>query len=129
MSPVKPYLLTADEAEIVARVCELLVPGSASVGPAVYVDAAAADWPEEQQMQLRAAIAALAPVREEGEAFLARHEGEPEFALMRALAIDGYYSDFAQPGYEGPTAWDDIEFNSEQARRLQKDWSYMRCFR
>jgi hypothetical protein len=123
------FVLSDDEAEIVARVCELVVPGSAKVGPEVYVDAAAADWPEERQEQLRAAIAAMAPVREEGETFLALHQDDPEFHLLRAMAIDGYYSDFARPGYDGPTAWDDVGFNSPQALRLRKDWSYLRCFR
>ena len=40
---------------------------------------------------------------------LAEHERTPEFALVRALAIEAYYSDFVAPGSDGPGAWADID--------------------
>jgi hypothetical protein len=39
--------------------------------------------------------------------------------------IEAYYSDFVAPGKEGPGAWAEIDFNSPQATRLAKDWSYL----
>ena len=44
---------------------------------------------------------------------------------MRALAIEAYYSDFVAPGREGPGAWQEIDFNSPLATRLDKDWSLL----
>jgi hypothetical protein len=87
---------TLDEtrAAAVEALCELLVPGSGRVGPAVYVDAVLTAMP-------------------------------PEFAFVRALAIEAYYSDFVAPGREGPGAWEEIDFNTPLARRLDKDWSYL----
>jgi hypothetical protein len=60
-----------------------------------------------------------------GKEALAQHERTPEFALMRALAVEAYYSDFVAPGADGPGAWAEIDFNSPLAARLDKDWSYL----
>jgi hypothetical protein len=70
-------------------------------------------------------VDALAPAAAEGAAALAEHERTPEFAFVRALAIEAYYSDFVAPGREGPGAWEEIDFNTPLARRLDKDWSYL----
>ena len=72
-----------------------------------------------------AAIDALAPAPQASAEALAEHERTPEFAFVRALAIEAYYSDFVAPGREGPGAWAEIDFNSPLATRLAKDWSYM----
>ena len=32
--------------------------------------------------------------------------------MVRALAVEAYYSDFVAPGARGPGAWDEIDFNS-----------------
>jgi hypothetical protein len=118
---------TLDEtrAAAVEALCELLVPGSGRVGPAVYVDAVLTAMPPEPRAQALAAVDALAPAAAEGAAALAEHERTPEFAFVRALAIEAYYSDFVAPGREGPGAWEEIDFNTPLARRLDKDWSYL----
>ncbi len=123
------FVFDDEQEEIVRALCEALVPGSAAVGPAVYVDSVAAEMPAEERSALLRAVAALEPVRSRGAEFLAEVRDSPEFAQLRALAIDAYYSDFTEPGYEGPSAWDAIDFNSPQARRLRKDWSFLRCYR
>jgi hypothetical protein len=117
--------LDARRAETVETLCELLVPGSSSVGPVVYVDALLAAMPPEVQGGAIAAIDALAPAAASGAAALAEHEQTPEFALLRALAVEAYYSDFVAPGKEGPGAWAEIDFNTPLATRLNKDWSYL----
>jgi hypothetical protein len=117
--------LDAHRAETVETLCELLVPGSSSVGPVVYVDALLAAMPPEVQGGAIAAIDALAPAAASGAAALAEHEQTPEFALLRALAVEAYYSDFVAPGKEGPGAWAEIDFNTPLATRLNKDWSYL----
>jgi hypothetical protein len=100
------------------------VPGSARVGPVVYVDAVLASMPEPVREHALAAIDALAPASASAEE-LAEHERTPEFAFVRALAIEAFYSDFVAPGREGPGAWSEIDFNSPLATRLAKDWSYL----
>jgi hypothetical protein len=120
-------LKTLDEtrAGAVEALCELIVPGSRVVGPAVYVDAVLTGMPTELREYALGAIDALAPSAAEGAAALAEHERTPEFALVRALAIEAYYSDFVAPGRDAPGAYADIDFNSPLATRMRKDWSFM----
>ena len=114
-----------NRAVAVGRLCELIVPGSSSVGSVVYVDALVAEMPPPVREHALASIDALAPAAAEGADALAAHERTPEFAFVRALAIEAYYSDFVAPGRQGPGAWQEIDFNSPLATRLDKDWSYL----
>jgi hypothetical protein len=104
----------------IERLCEAIVPGSARVGPAVYIEAVLAAMPPPVREFAVGAIEKLAAADS-----LAEHERTPEFALVRALAIEAYYSDFVAPGREGPGAWNEIDFNSPLAQRLAKDWSWL----
>jgi hypothetical protein len=117
--------LDANRAETVERLCELIVPGSSRVGPVVYVDALIAGMPPPVRDAAFAAIDTLTPAAEQGAEALGEHVFTPEFGMMRALAIEAYYSDFVAPGKEGPGAWAEIDFNSPLATRLAKDWSYL----
>ncbi len=120
-------LRTLDPARAAAleTLCELIVPGSAGVGPVVYVDAALTAMPPTVRDGALAAIDTLAPAAAGGAEALAEHERTPEFAFVRALAIEAYYSDFVAPGSDAQGAWADIDFNSPLAQRLRKDWSYL----
>jgi hypothetical protein len=117
--------LDAGRAGVLEKLCELFVPGSDRVGPVVYVDAVVTAMPPELQGVVLGAIDALAPAADGGPDALAEKERTPEFAFVRALAIEAYYSDFVAPGKEGPGAWTEIDFNSPLATRLAKDWSYL----
>jgi hypothetical protein len=112
-------VLDADMAQTVGQVCDAIVPGSARVRPAVYVDALLARMDEGTR---GAAIAAFTKVSE-GE--LADHVDTPEFGWVRALAIEAFYSDFVAPGVDAEGAWAEIDFNTPLATRLKKDWSYL----
>jgi hypothetical protein len=91
----------------------------------VYVDALVTGMPPPVQEGALAAIDALAPAAAAGADALAEHVNTPEFGFVRALAIEAFYSDFVAPGKDGPGAWSEIDFNSPQATRLAKDWSYL----
>ncbi len=117
--------LDPDRARAVEKLCEAIVPGSSRVGPAVYVDAVLAGMPPETREFALGAIDMLAPAAAAGAPALAEHERTPQFALVRALAIEAYYSDFVAPGRDAPGAYADIDFNSPLATRVRKDWSFM----
>jgi len=117
--------LGAEQASVVEALCELIVPGSSRVGPAVYIDAVLSGMPPAVRERSLGAFDALAPAVANGAEALAGHERTPEFALVRALAIEAYYSDFVAPGRDAPGAWVEIDFNSPLATRLDKDWSFM----
>jgi hypothetical protein len=117
--------LDADHVQAVEALCELIVPGSSAVGPVAYVDAVLAAMPPAIRDFALHAIDTLAPAAAAGADALAAHERTPEFALVRALAIEAYYSDFVAPGRDAPGAYADIDFNSPLATRVRKDWSFM----
>lgn len=121
MTPLR--ILDEAAARAVAALCEAIVPGSARVGPAVYVDAQLAAMPAPARAAALHAIAALANAADDGS--LARHERTPEFAQVRALAIEAYYSDFVAPGCAGPGAWAEIGFVPPRAVDLEREWSYL----
>ena len=85
-------VLDAEAAMMVERVCDAIVPGSARVRPAVYVDALLARMEEGTRAGALAAFAFVA----DGE--IGDKPGTQEFAWVRALAIEAFYSDFVAPG-------------------------------
>ncbi len=113
-------VLDAETARAVERVCDAIVPGSARVGPAVYVDALLARMDDGPRAAALAAFGAL-----DGAEDLASLAGSHEFLHARALAIEAFYSDFVEPGRDAQGAWAEIDFNSPLATRLVKDWSYL----
>jgi hypothetical protein len=120
-------MLVLDEhrSDVVRSLCDLVVPGSARVGPEVYIDALLARMPDEQRAATIAAFDALEPEVAGGAEALAGRTLTPEFMTVRALACEAFYSDFVAPGAPGPGAWEEIDFNSPLATRLDKDWSYL----
>jgi hypothetical protein len=113
------HVLDDETARKVEQVCDAIVPGSARVRPAVYVDALLARMGDGER---GAALAAFATLADDGveSAF-----GTPAFMQARAIAIEAFYSDFVAPGVEATGAWEEIDFNTPLAQRLAKDWSFL----
>ena len=120
-------MLVLDEhrSGVVRSLCDLVVPGSARVGPEVYIDALLASMPDDQREATIAAFDALEQPAAAGHEALAEHAFTPEFMTVRALACEAFYSDFVAPGAPGPGAWEEIDFRPPLAARLDKDWSYL----
>jgi len=112
-------VLDAEAAQMVERVCDAIVPGSARVHPAVYVDALLAGMEEGPRAGVLASFATLAA------GAMNDHVGTPDFLHVRALAIEAFYSDFVAPGVDATGAWAEVDFNTPLATRLAKDWSYL----
>jgi hypothetical protein len=113
------HVLDDETARMVERVCDAIVPGSARVRPAIYIDALLARMEEAPRASALAAFVSVAS----GE--IAERVGTPEFLQVRALAIEAFYSDFVAPGVDATGAWAEIDFNTPLATRLAKDWSYL----
>ena len=118
-------VLDQRQAALVRTVCEVIVPGCARTGAEVYVDALLAHMPGADRKRAVAAFESLAEPAAAGADRLGEHAASPEFQLARALACEAYYSDFVAPGAPGPGAWQEIDFASPLATRLNKDWSYL----
>jgi hypothetical protein len=120
-------MLVLDEhrAGVVRTLCDLMVPGSARVGPEIYIDALLARMPDGDREAVIASFAALEGPAQGGPDGLREHMFTPEFAVVRALACEAFYSDFVAPGADATGAWKEIDFSSPLATRLAKDWSYL----
>jgi hypothetical protein len=117
--------LDAGGAAALERLCEVIVPGSARVGPVFYIDALLARMAPGHRDAVVAAIERLGALALGGAEALSEHAGSPEFLELRALAVEAYYSDFVAPGVDAPGAWEDIGFRPPVAALLAKDWSYL----
>jgi hypothetical protein len=117
--------LDEDRAEVLDNLCEAIVPGSRRVQPVVYIDAIMPNMPSPQRDAVIHAIDLLRGAVALGVEGLAPLTNTPDFQFIRALAIEAYYSDFLAPGAEGPSAYEEIDFQSPLAMRIKKDWSYL----
>ncbi|MEV7037014.1 GMC oxidoreductase [Amycolatopsis sp. NPDC051061] len=93
-------LLGAGEAAVVARVCELLVPGSAATRPDRYLAATLPALAPAEEDAVHAAIGVMAGVT--NRPALARVAGSAAFDRFRLLAIEAFYGDHTPPGRRGP---------------------------
>ena len=75
-------------ADVLASLCETLVPGCARVGAEVYIDAVLAKAPAPAQQAAVSAIDTLAPHADGGEEALAPLAPTPEFQMIRAMAAE-----------------------------------------
>ena len=112
-------------AAVLESLCDAIVPGSARVGPVVYIDAIMSEMPEPVRSGVIGSIDALADAAPGGAEALRPHAATPAFQLIRALAVEAFYSDFVAQGASGPSAYEEIDFHSPLALRIKKDWSYM----
>ncbi|MPZ84592.1 MAG: hypothetical protein GEV28_31090 [Actinophytocola sp.] len=118
------HVLGDQELAVLARFCELAVPGSAAIGPVSYVERVLAGMPPAEEDAVHAAIGLVATCLDSADS-LARIAHTEAFGLLRGLAVEAFYGDYAAPGHTGPTGHDVIDFAPPQARRLRKDWSFL----
>jgi hypothetical protein len=112
-------------ADVLESLCETIVPGSSAVKPVVYIHALMSAMSDLERDALKQSIDELAPYASGGAEALRPHAFTPSFFHIRALAIEAYYSDFKAPDAPGPTAYQEIDFHSPLAMRINKDWSYL----
>jgi hypothetical protein len=118
-------ILDEGRAAALADLCEAIVPGSARCEPVVYLDWKLALVDGGARAAALEAIDALAEASGEGAEDVAELAPTSEFLMIRALAIEAYYSDFVAPGAEGPSAWEEIDFRFPLASQVVHDWSYL----
>jgi hypothetical protein len=124
---VSTALANLDErrAAVLESLCETIVPGSSRVGPVAYIDAIMSNMPAPAREAVTQSIDALADAAPGGADTLGAHAPTPAFQLIRALAVEAFYSDFVAPDAPGPSAYEEIDFHSPLAMRINKDWSYL----
>lgn len=149
------YFLTQDESAFFQALCETIVPagkdpyvdpGALTVGALSYIDSSLWDLPKEMQEYFRRTVELL---NEKSRQHFAKNFADlgsvernsilRDFYLhsssrermfdLRSLILEGFYSDYHDPAYEGITAWELIEFGGKRITELKKDWSFLKVWR
>ena len=106
---------------MLATFCELVVPGASTIDPVSYVERVLTGMSTDEEDRIHAAIGLVARHLDT----LERIVDTDSFQLLRAMAIEAFYGDYAPPGYVGPTGHEVIGYAPPQATRLQKDWTFL----
>lgn len=146
-----PFFLKKDQYELIADIAEAIVPsgpdplkepGARQVGAVNYADSVLlASEPDEVKMiedlleHIRSEAEKLGKsdfrsLSEQQKITLLnslhdRSETKSAYIFLRALCVEGFYSDYSDPGYEGVTAWNLLEFGGPRISDLEKDWSFL----
>ena len=112
-------VLDAETARMVEAVCDAIVPGSARVRPAVYIDALLARMDEGTAGSGARRFASLASGSRGAGRRRRTSSGCGRSRSRRSTATS------SRPGVDATGAWEEIDFNTPLATRLAKDWSYL----
>ncbi len=149
------FFLSQDEAKFFETLCELIVPsgettsdpGAREVGTVNYIDSTLADFPPEVQGYFIETIKLVdeiskrrfgkifsdLPDFESKDAVLRELYAEPKTRErlfdLRSLVLEGFYSDYTDPWYDGTTPWKALGFEGKGISGLKKDWSFLRIWR
>ncbi len=152
---IKTYFLTSDELQFFEVFCELIVPsgpdpkrepGAKEVGAANYVDSDLSTFPGEIQEYYRESIRLVDELSERkfGRSFVNLSNGDKNILLrdlylnpktrermfdLRSLALEGFYSDYHDPWYEGVSGWEFTGFSGKRISDLKKDWTFLRIWK
>lgn len=107
---------------MLARFCELTVPGSSAIGPVSYVERVLAGLSPAEEDAVHSAIGLVAAHLDTGIEAIVDTGG---FQLLRNLAIEAFYGDYRAPDTPGPSGHEVIDYAPPQARRLAKNWDFL----
>jgi hypothetical protein len=149
-----PFVLTPSEYSLVAALVEAVIPpggdplsepGGKEVGAHNYFDSRLCELPGEEREKVRRSLRALNDRATENfgrkfehltitereavlRSLLASPETRTDFFELRALCLEGFYSDYRDPWYGGKTAWQLTGFGGKRIDGVKKDWSFLRIY-
>jgi len=155
LSNKKYYFLSEEEARFFTALSILMVPagtnpvsspGALEVGGVNYIDCTLFAFPKEVQEYFRGIIKLTNEKSRERfrRDFALLEDPDKEFVLkslfsdpvtrerafdLRSLVLEGYYSDYHDPLYNGITAWEAIKFEGKRISGIKKDWSFLKIWR
>ncbi len=149
------YFLTPEERRFFESFCSVIVPtgtdpssdpGAKEVGSIHYVDSSLFDFPLEVQEYFRGIVSLVnqrASLRFEKQ-FSDLSDFDKNLILrellldpkirerifdLRSIALEGFYSDYHDPGYNGTTPWELIQFRGRRVSGIKKDWNFLKNWR
>ena len=150
-----PFFLSPQEHKLVEALVETMIPpgenlvhepGGREVGAPNYFDSRMLDLPEPARQAFRLALKlvddrssesyaktfAVLSMDERSEILRSLLTDPTTMSLvfaLRAICLEGFYSDYHDPSYLGRTAWDVLEFKGKRIDGVKKDWSFLRIYR
>jgi len=154
MNDKPPYALTQEEYELIEAIADTIIPpgkdpakepGAKQVGTKNYFDSRFLELSESEKIAIRRCFSLLEKKclslcgtrfkdarREDRESILnillSNPESFKDFFKLRAICLEGYYSDYKDPWYHGPTAWDIIGFKIKNVSFMKKDFSFLKVY-
>lgn len=149
------YFLSGDQLRFFEALCDTIVPagqdqsvepGALTVGALSYIDSSLFDLPKEAQEYFKKAIMlvdekstkiysrkfeSLEPSEKDSvlrDFYLDPKTREMMFDL-RSIVLEGFYSDYHDPSYNGITAWEFVGFGGKRISDLKKDWSFLKVWK
>ena len=121
-------------------------PGALTVGAINYIDSTLYGFSKDSQDYFRAAMTLVNKESEkkffknfgklsqsdrnivQRDLYLNPKTREIMFDL-RSLVLEGFYSDYHDPQYQGMTAWEYIGFAGKRVSDLKKDWTFLKVWK
>lgn len=149
-----PYMLSNEMYNIIADIAATIVPsgddpvnepGAREVGTINYIDSALLGAEDKEIEMLQNVLSVIRQKAEEYgnsdfislpvsekvkilKSLFEKSETKDAYLFLRSLCVEGFYSDYHDPGYNGVTAWDLIEFGGPRISDLKKDWSFLKVY-
>lgn len=149
-----PFSLKRDQYELIADISETIVPsgpdplkqpGAREVGAVNYADSVLLNAEAGEVKMLgdlldiirkeaeKMGSSDFRSLKEEEKIHLLnslhdRGDTKDAYIFLRSLCVEGFYSDYSDPDYEGVTAWNLIEFGGPRISDLEKDWSFLEIY-
>ncbi len=152
-----PFALSEEEYELVGSLVETFVPsgedremdpGAREVGAKNYFDSELLNYLPTQRSEIRLTLSLI----EEEAARLSGGSGKfselseesrvrvvknlisnpptrSRLLEIRSLCLEGFYSDYRDPGYAGKSGWEWTGYEGKGITGLKKDWSFLEIYR
>ncbi len=149
------YTLTPEEVEFFECFSSFIVPsgldlrtepGAKEVGTIRYIDSTFHDLPKPVQDYFRATIKIIEDLSDRlfSRQFCHLEDSDRNVVLrmmylepktrervfdIRSLALEGFYSDYHDPWYEGISAWQIVGFSGKRISDIKKDWTFLKVWK
>ncbi len=149
------YFLSEEEARFFTALSSFMIPpgkdpanspGALEVGGVNYIDSALFDFPMGVQEYFRGIIKLMNEKAQDRfrKDFASLQEPDKGFVLkslfsdpmtrerafdLRSIVLEGFYSDYHDPTYQGVTAWELIRFEGKRITGIKKDWTFLKIWR
>ena len=149
------YLLTPDEVKFFKALSSMIVPsgkdpkaepGANEVGAANYIDSTLHAFPPPVQEYFRDCISVVntLSIKKFQSDFAGLSDADKNIVLrelfldpktrekafdLRSLALEGFYSDYHDPWYNGVTGWQFTKFGGKRVSDIKKDWTFLQVWK